>query len=74
MTASRVKAPNNSVHKQELETTTKQVFDATKALIAAARSAGLEASKVASAKDYLKLSVTQAKRLEMESQVCACLC
>ncbi len=69
VTASRVKAPRTSANKAALEGTTKGVFDATKALIGAARAAGKEKAKVASAKDFLNLSVTQARRLEMDSQV-----
>eukprot|EP00051_Salpingoeca_urceolata_P022646 m.373590 g.373590 ORF g.373590 m.373590 type:complete len:132 (-) comp19998_c2_seq18:712-1107(-) len=67
--ASRVKASNTSKHMQPLEQTSRQVSDATKALIAAAREAGKQSQTPISAQDYLKMSLPQARRLEMELQV-----
>eukprot|EP00053_Salpingoeca_punica_P017041 m.162928 g.162928 ORF g.162928 m.162928 type:complete len:936 (-) comp17100_c0_seq1:283-3090(-) len=68
VTASRVKAPSRNTL-APLEDTSKKVSDATKALINAAREAGAKTSTAKSAQDYLKLSLTQARRLEMDSQV-----
>eukprot|EP00051_Salpingoeca_urceolata_P022647 m.373595 g.373595 ORF g.373595 m.373595 type:complete len:258 (-) comp19998_c2_seq19:712-1485(-) len=69
VSASRVKASNTSKHMQPLEQTSRQVSDATKALIAAAREAGKQSQTPISAQDYLKMSLPQARRLEMELQV-----
>ena len=84
VSASRVKAPPSSVQAIPLEDASRAglsctaarpidecraVSAATKALIEAARKAGLVTRKKQTATDYLKLSLTQARRLEMDSQV-----
>eukprot|EP00054_Salpingoeca_dolichothecata_P023040 m.152478 g.152478 ORF g.152478 m.152478 type:complete len:1280 (+) comp24548_c0_seq3:74-3913(+) len=69
VSASRVKADPKSENKQQLEKVSKQVSEATKSLIESARVGGQKARKAKSAKEFLNLSVTQAKRLEMDSQI-----
>jgi huntingtin interacting protein 1 len=68
VTASRVKAPSRDAL-APLEDTSKKVSNATKMLIEAAREAGAKNNTAKSAQDLLKLSLTQTRRLEMDSQV-----
>eukprot|EP00730_Choanoeca_flexa_P006946 TRINITY_DN12252_c1_g1_i1.p1 TRINITY_DN12252_c1_g1~~TRINITY_DN12252_c1_g1_i1.p1 ORF type:complete len:1272 (+),score=391.67 TRINITY_DN12252_c1_g1_i1:146-3961(+) len=69
VSASRVKAKLDSKNKVALEQDSKKVQVQTKALIEAVREACHKAKEAQSAQDYLKLSLTQAKRLQMDSQV-----
>eukprot|EP00043_Microstomoeca_roanoka_P019771 m.229607 g.229607 ORF g.229607 m.229607 type:complete len:1309 (-) comp17055_c2_seq1:125-4051(-) len=69
VSASRVKARPHSNKKAELESCSKDVHTATQSLIEAVRDACQKAREVQSAQDYLKLTVTQARRLQMDSQV-----
>ncbi|EGD82065.1 HIP1 protein [Salpingoeca rosetta] len=69
VSASRVKARPRSEKKAELETCSRQVHTATQELIEAVRDACQRAREVHSAQDYLKLTITQARRLQMDSQV-----
>eukprot|EP00045_Choanoeca_perplexa_P015276 m.188685 g.188685 ORF g.188685 m.188685 type:complete len:1270 (+) comp16937_c0_seq1:170-3979(+) len=69
VSASRVKAKLDSPNKADLEKNSKQVQVETKALIEAVREACLKSKEAQSTQSYLKLSLTQAKRLQMDSQV-----
>ncbi|EDQ92752.1 uncharacterized protein MONBRDRAFT_14137, partial [Monosiga brevicollis MX1] len=69
VSASRVKARLDSPNKAELENDSKSVQVATRALIDAVREACHKSREAQSAQDYLKLSLTQTKRLQMDSQV-----
>eukprot|EP00055_Hartaetosiga_balthica_P002818 m.5393 g.5393 ORF g.5393 m.5393 type:complete len:1269 (-) comp2395_c0_seq1:55-3861(-) len=69
VSASRVKANQGSEKKHELEKMSKEVYTATQALIEAVRNACQKANEAQSAQDYLSLTLTQARRLQMDSQV-----
>ena len=69
VSASRVKAKPDSEKKAELEQCSHKVHGATRDLIEAVRNACQRAHEVHSAQDYLKLTLTQARRLQMDSQV-----
>lgn len=66
--ASRVKANPKSFSLQQLQTASRAVSEATGQVVAQAKSAA-EAIEDRDAMDFSKLSLTQTKRLEMDSQV-----
>lgn len=67
--ASRARAPASSAASKALEGTSKKVADAVRSLINVARDQAVAAKEAVKAEDFLKLSVTQAKRLEMDAQI-----
>eukprot|EP00056_Hartaetosiga_gracilis_P011134 m.166670 g.166670 ORF g.166670 m.166670 type:complete len:1274 (+) comp13455_c0_seq1:190-4011(+) len=69
VSASRVKAKQGSEMKAVLEQLSKEVYTATQSLIEAVRTACQKANEAQSAQDYLSLTLTQARRLQMDSQV-----
>lgn len=66
---SRVKAKPESKKKAVLEKDSQEVYDATQKLIAVVRDACVKTRAAQTAEDYLKLSLVQAKRLQMDSQI-----
>eukprot|EP00049_Salpingoeca_infusionum_P004553 m.80886 g.80886 ORF g.80886 m.80886 type:complete len:1253 (-) comp12618_c0_seq2:422-4180(-) len=69
VSASRVKANTQSSAKQQLESSSSQVYEYTQQLVEAVRSVIQQSREVQSAEDYLKLTITQARRLEMDAQI-----
>ncbi|XP_065830559.1 huntingtin-interacting protein 1-like [Oscarella lobularis] len=66
--ASRVKASRHSDRLAQLKVASKAVTEATAGVVASSKS-GSKMTEEASASDYSSLSLTQTKRLEMDSQV-----
>lgn len=69
VSASRVKARPNSDRKAALERNAADVYGATQQLIEVVRQACLQSRTPQKAEDYLKLTLVQAKRLQMDSQI-----
>jgi huntingtin interacting protein 1 len=69
VSASRVKARQESAQKAVLEKDASEVQEATRRLIDVVREACLKSKAPQRTDDFLKLSLVQAKRLQMDSQV-----